>query len=257
MLLIFLSEITRSSFKCAKSAYEKILEKHKKEETPFYKNRKELDQIKSKKNQTPQNWWQKPTKNAKPHTAILFVPPTPNGGLAKALRRRECELNSNNDMSIRIIEKGGTKVKSILTTSDPFPKTKCDLKDCPFCSPTPLIEVEDGQNCRVHNVGYRILCKKCSMKYEGESHRMISVRASEHVRELRGGTKNNPLYKHKMKYHPKEGCNFKIKVTGKFFDALSRQADESVRIQSSYGLVMNSKSEFNAPPIKRIVLGDG
>ena len=48
-----------------------------------------------------------------------------------------------------------------------------------------------------------------------------------------------------------------FKVTGKFFDALSRQADESVRIQSSYGLVMNSKSEFNAPPIKRIVLGDG
>ena len=86
------------------------------------------------------------------------------------------------------------------------------------------------------------------MKYEGESHRMIGVRASEHVRELKGGTKNNPLYKHKMKYHPKEGCNFKIKMTGKFFDALSRQADESVRIQRSYGLVMNSKSEFNPPP---------
>ena len=95
------------------------------------------------------------------------------------------------------------------------------------------------------------------MKYEGESHRMISVRASEHVRELRGRTKNNPLYKHKMKYHPKEGCNFIIKVTGNFFNALSRQADESVQIQSSYGLVMNSKSEFNAPPIKRIDLGDG
>ena len=149
-------------------------------------------------------------------------------------------------MSIRIIEKGGTWVKSVLTISDPFPKTKCDLKDCPFCSPTPLIEVESGQNCRVHNVGYRILCKKCDMKYEVWSFcdRMISVGASEHVRELRGGTKNNPLYKHKMKFHSKEGCTFRIKVTGNFFDALSRQADESVRIQSSYGLVMNSKSEF-------------
>ena len=58
----FRSEVLKS----AKSAYNKILEKHRIEETPFYKNRKELDQIKSKKIQTPQNWWQKTAKNTKP-----------------------------------------------------------------------------------------------------------------------------------------------------------------------------------------------
>ena len=213
--------------------------------------------IKSLKHQSPQNWWQKTSKNIKPYTAVLFVPPTPDGGLAKALRKRERELNTNDKMSIRIIEKGGTKIKSILTKPDPFPQTKCDVKDCPFCTPTPLLKVNKEQNCRMHNVGYRISCDSCNMTYEGESHRMISVRASEHVRDLRKGAKNSPLYKHRISQHPNGGCNFKIQVTGHFFDALSRQADESTRIQKSYGLVMNSKSEFNAPPIKRISLADG
>ena len=122
-----------------------------------------------------------------------------------------------NKMSIRIIEKGGTKIKSILTKPDPFPQTKCDVKDCPFRTPTPLLKVNKEQNCRMHNVGYRISCDSCNMTYEGESHRMISVRASEHVRDLRKGAKNSPLYKHRISQHPNEGCNFKIQVTGHFF----------------------------------------
>ena len=95
------------------------------------------------------------------------------------------------------------------------------------------------------------------MTYEGESHRMISVRASEHVRDLRKGAKNSPLFKHKVSQHPNGGCSFKIQVTGTFLNALSRQADESTRIQTNYGFVMNSKSEFHAPSIRRISLADG
>ena len=97
--------------------------------------------------------------------------------------------------------------------------------------------VNKEQNCRSHNVGYRISCDSCNMTYEGESHRMISVRASEHVRDLRKGAKNSPLYKqkHKVSQHPNRGCSFKIEVTGSFLNALSRQADESARIQTNYG----------------------
>ena len=90
------------------------------------------------------------------------------------------------------------------------------------------------------------------MKYEGESHRKILVRAAEHVRDLRGGSKKRPLYKHLVNNHPTGGCTFTIKVTGNFRDALTRQADEGARIKSLAQLCMNSKAEFNAPPIKRI-----
>ena len=58
----FRSEVLKS----AKSAYEKLLKNHRIEKTPFYKNRQELDMIKSLKHQSPQNWWQKTSKNIKP-----------------------------------------------------------------------------------------------------------------------------------------------------------------------------------------------
>ena len=247
----FRSEVLKS----AKSAYKKIFEKHKYENIPMYRNRSQLEEAKSLKKCSAQNWWQQ-TKSKKSHTAILFVPPHPQGGLAKALRKRESELNSTSKMSIRIIEQGGTKIKSILTKSDPFPTVECDVRDCPYCQPTPLIEVEEGQNCRAHNIGYSISCKLCPMKYEGESHRKISVRSAEHVRDLRGEAKNSPLYKHIINHHPTGGCSFKIKVTGKFKDALTRQADEGARIKNLAQLCMNSKAEFNAPPIKRIRVDD-
>ena len=133
----FRSEVLKS----AKSAYKKIFEKHKYENIPMYRNRRQLEEAKSLKKCSAQNWWQQ-TKSKKSHTAILFVPPTPQGGLAKALRKRESELNSTSKKNIRIIEQGGTKIKSILTKSDPFPTVECDVRDCPYCQPTPLIEVE-------------------------------------------------------------------------------------------------------------------
>ena len=46
-----------------------------------------------------------------------------------------------------------------------------------------------------------------------------------------------------------------MEITGVFRDALSRQADEAVRIKSRTNLeLMKSKSEFNHPPIARIVV---
>jgi len=60
------------------------------------------------------------------------VPPTPNGGLAKALRKREQELNENNTKRIRIIEKGGLKMKYMLSNPEPVHKRKCEILRCHF-----------------------------------------------------------------------------------------------------------------------------
>ena len=228
-------------------------QKNRCENIPIFRNRKELDERKKLKKNAPQDWWKKQPNSAKSPTAILFVPPTPHGKLAKALRQREAELNSNSKMSIRIIEKGGVKVKSLLTKADPFPNNeKCDVKFCPFCDPFPQLQVDPNQDCKSHNVGYSISCDSCDMKYEGETHRKIGVRGSEHVKDLKKKSEANPLYKHQTMHHPQGGCTFKLKVTGKFIDALSRQADEGVRIQKLADRCMNSKSEFHKPAIKRI-----
>ena len=205
---------------------------------------------------SPHNWWKVTSDCQAKFTDILFVPPTPHGGLAKALRKREKELNENSNMKIRIIEKGGLKMKHLLSNPEPIQKRKCEVLRCPFCQPFHMIEVDSNQRCEAHNVGYEISCNSCQLKYEGETHRKISVRGSEHVKALMKKDKNSPLYKHLQKHHPEGGCTFRLKVIRHFKDALTHQVDEAVRIQNLQGLCMNSKSEFWAPPIKRITITD-
>ena len=65
------------------------------------------------------------------------------------------------------------------------------------------------------------------------------------------------MVKHLESHHKDEESKpkFKIQITGSFFDALSRQADESVRIKNTpTDKRMNSKAEFNSAPVKRIRL---
>ena len=61
------------------------------------------------------------------------------------------------------------------------------------------------------------------------------------------------LYKHKVSDHPNEEVKFKMEITQKFKDALTRQANEAVRIYSRPSHeILNSKSEFNHPPLARV-----
>ena len=59
------------------------------------------------------------------YKSVLFVPPTPNGELAKQLKEREEELNKNSSERIKIIEKSGIKIEEMLVKKDPFPIKKC------------------------------------------------------------------------------------------------------------------------------------
>ena len=63
------------------------------------------------------------------------------------------------------------------------------------------------------------------------------------------------MYFYKMLEHKEEEMDVSMEITGVFKDALSRQADEAVRIKSRKSWeLLNSKSEFNHPPIARIVV---
>ena len=55
--------------------------------------------------------------------------------------------------------------------------------------------------------------------------------------------------------HKGEEAKFRMEITQKFKDALTRQANEAVRIYSrpSHEL-LNSKAEFNHPPLARVVV---
>ena len=114
--------------------------------------------------------------------------------------------------------------------------------------------------CNTNNVGYRWRCLKCqemdSLKvYEGETGRSARIRGGEHLRDLEKKREKSALYKHVKNVHNDENVKFRMEITKKFKDALTRQADEAVRIFTQPGhQLLNSKSEFNHPPLARVVV---
>ena len=110
----------------------------------------------------------------------------------KELQKREAELNRNNQERIKIVEKGGLKVKNILCAKNPFKKSKCELKTCPLCSNSEFVEASSEEvkvACNTNNVGYKWQCMTCTENdtvkvYEGETGRSARFRGAEHLKQL-------------------------------------------------------------------------
>ena len=62
------------------------------------------------------------------HKSILFATPIPGGVLAAELRQREADLNKHSEERIKIVEKGGLKIKDILGYKSSLHKSKCTQK---------------------------------------------------------------------------------------------------------------------------------
>ena len=140
---------------------------------------------------------------------------------------------------------------------------KCNEKSCPLCTKSEFVEPSTDENqisCMTNNVGYRWVCLTCEERgkvavYEGETSRSARVRGAEHLKGLEGKNNDNILYKHRISEHKHEKVKFQMKITNKFKDALTRQANEGVRIYSRpKSESLNRKSEFNHPPIARVVV---
>ena len=148
----FREEVVRSS----KNAY-KIWMDQSKDGHFLYRNRDEMAKAKKQKNRGSNTWWLKPNckENEKQYTSILFVPPTPNGELANLLKKREMELNLNSKMNIRIIEKGGIKMKNLVVNKNPFEPKKCTISNCPFCNNGKTLKIceSNRMHCSTHNFG--------------------------------------------------------------------------------------------------------
>ena len=255
----FRKEVVDSGFK----AYDKILEEDKNDIKPLYRSKdwkkEEREQLKSEKKS---NWWNS-QKSKVQYTSVLFVTPTPGGMLAREVRQRLKELNKNDSEKIKVEERGGLKIKDMLGSKNPFQKPKCIQRTCPLCSKSDYIEVSSEEvkiPCNTNNVGYRWRCITCKERdivkvYEGESGRSARIRGAEHLREFEQKMEKSVLYKHKMQDHKHENVKFKMEITNKFQDALTRQANEAVRIsQRPDNELLNSKSEFNHPPIARVMV---
>ena len=114
--------------------------------------------------------------------------------------------------------------------------------------------------CNTNNVGYRLVCETCEDKglarvYEGETARSARTRGAEHRRDFNNERSDSAMYKHKLTEHNGDEIKYRMEITKRFRDPLTRQANEAVRISSRDKKdILNSKNEFNHPPIARITV---
>ena len=170
----------------------------------------------------------------------------------------EQRKENKNAMNFQIIEQSGLSLERMLQKSNPFRKMDCETPRCVVCDGT-------GVKCRTEGVGYRGICKECKKQdvrseYLGETGKNAFTRAKQHMAGLKSKNKENAFYKHWHNFH-ETPCedesvrlqNFEIRLENSFKDPMSRQINEMVRIMNFNGTLLNSKSEWNAPPIIRII----
>ena len=241
----------------ALTAYDKITSEDKAGTKPMYRsrdwNKEERDQ---KKNNRKLNWYKIGQKEIE-YKSVLFVPITKGGKLLKEMKKREDEINKYSDERIKIVEGGGVQMKNLLVVKNPFPNTVCEMRKCILCkNNTKEIKIP----CNTNNVGYRLVCETCEEKgfqrtYEGETARSARTRGAEHMRDFKKGKDDSAMYKHKQNEHNGDEIKYRMEITKSFRDPLSRQANEAVRISSmKKNEILNSKNEFNHPPIARITV---
>ena len=232
---------------------------------PLFRDKNWNKESRKKEKETKRKNWYKEKrnylgKNKVEYTSVLIVPVTKGGTLVKELQEREEEVNKYSNERVKMIEDAGLRLKDILVDKNPFPNSKCEKKKkCFICDSN---EKEDPKiPCNSDNVGYRLECDTCFSKgkikvYEGETGRSARIRAKEHMADFKNKRQKSVLFKHKENDHKHEEMHVKMKITQKFTDPLTRQANEAVRISNrKTGELLNSKSEFHHPPVTRITVG--
>ena len=181
--------------------------------------------------------------------AVIFVPATPNSQLQ---RKYQKEIKRQG-FKIKVVEKAGIAIKTLLQRSDPCKPRQCEREDCLVCR-------TDGKGpCDTQSVTYEIKCTECNNIYVGETSRSAYTRGKEHEKSLSNKEERSALWKHCKEKRNNEVQRFQMSVTGLYpNDAMLRQISEGVRIEKVPGdSLINSKNEWNFFQIPRAVIPHG
>ena len=194
---------------------------------------------------------------------IMFVPHTPGGGLARELQKEEDNFSKLHRVArVKIVERGGKKVKDILGKKDPWAPSTCFRPDCMVCNSTDK-KLGTPTTCKQEGVCYQISCDRCKEKgitahYFGESSRTPFLRGREHLKGQSKKLEENPLAKHDFLHHNDQKGPYSMTVLRRHKAPLGRQVQEAVEIECSKAqYILNSKGEFNGVRVPRVTIEVG
>ena len=118
------------------------------------------------------------------YTSTLTVPATPDGLLAKQVRKKLDKERQPAGTKVKVLEDGGRGARRGLVRSNQFPREKCQRLDCQLCFQA------DGKRsmCEKENVGYEGECTRCPPRtnaYIGETSMTGYTRLSQHLAAYR------------------------------------------------------------------------
>ena len=188
------------------------------------------------------NWY----KESRQYDSVMFVEAMP-GSL---LKRKVEEIVVKHRLKIKVVERVGRTVKSILQKSNPFPKKDCGSEKCQVC----LRGCEF--DCRLRGCVYEIQCNEdhCGRKYRGTTGRNIGKRIEEHVKSWDNHDEKCPLQKHSVLYHGKRKFEFNVDVVSRCYGKPSRRMiSEAVHIdQLTDEETMNSRQEWSYLTLNKV-----
>ena len=226
----FRYEVLQSALK----AYEIMKIKDETGEVPMYRAKNwKRHQRKKERELKKENWYK-----IGGYKSIIFAPATPQSQLAKIWKERI----EKSGLKIKVIERAGKSLKSVLHTSRPFKREMCNREDCKICR-------NGGKgNCDVLGVTYKTECMAGDGEYNGQTSRTAYLRAGEHVDDLEKRKEYSHLWKHCQEKHNGEVQEFKFSVSGTYtHDSLLRQVTEAVKIRNvNEEITMNTREELTS-----------
>ena len=131
-------------------------------------------------------------------TATLMVPWTRNSDLAKKLREVVMSSQGPRGTSVKIVEKPGLAVMSMIRGKKKFRRLSCGRLKCP------LVASGSGclDNCYQEGIIYTGTCKLCTDDnkksiYIGESSRTLYTRVGQHINDFKRAKNRSDLLKMK------------------------------------------------------------
>ena len=177
---------------------------------------------------------------------MIFIPTTPQS----KLKLQYEEIIKESKIKMKVIERRGQTLKSILQKSEPLSNYKCERKEeCMVC--------KNGNkgDCRRENVTYKISCSECEKIYIGETSKNAFTRGQQHTQQLQNKDKQSVLNRHLQLDHLEETemPQFKMTVIKSHRSALDRQITEAVKInRTQRNKLMNNKTEWGHNKIVRM-----
>ena len=187
--------------------------------------------------------------------AVLFVPRTKGGELAKRLRTEEENLEGITGYRLKIVERSGKQVRREFCKSNPWAGTPCQRTGCLVC------EQEGGEGgCRKRGILYKTTCLQCKgtdkeASYIGESARSGYERGLDHQRDYESMELDSHMMKHQILSHGElqEKLTFQMKILRVHTSAFMRQVHEAVAIEmNEKNNILNSKGGFNRCKLPRL-----